>query len=72
MASPRVVHWNGKDLPSELRELPAGTYVLEPVEASPLTADEEAGLRDALHALQAGNGRSRDDVRSRIDSIVRR
>jgi hypothetical protein len=36
MAGARVVHWNGKDIPDELRELPAGTYVLEPVERTPL------------------------------------
>ncbi len=25
----RVVTWNGKDVPAELRELPAGRYVVE-------------------------------------------
>ena len=28
----RVVTWNGKDLPPELRELPMGHYVVQPVE----------------------------------------
>jgi hypothetical protein len=26
----RVVTWNGKDVPAELRELSAGRYVVEP------------------------------------------
>jgi hypothetical protein len=35
----RVVTWNGKDVPPELRELPAGRYVVEAVEeeAPPLS-----------------------------------
>ena len=28
----RVVTWNGQDLPPELRELPAGRYIVEAVE----------------------------------------
>jgi hypothetical protein len=72
MAGARVVHWNGKDLPDELRELPAGTYVLEPVERTPLTEVEEEGLRAAMTSLRAGSGRTVDQVRQRIDAIVRR
>jgi hypothetical protein len=46
----RVVTWNGKDLPPELRELPAGRYVVEAVEdeAPTLTPEEEAGIEAAL------------------------
>jgi hypothetical protein len=45
MAGARVLHWNGKDLPEELRELPAGTYVVEAIDKAPtLTPDEEKGL----------------------------
>jgi hypothetical protein len=59
----RVVHWNGKDLPEELRDLPAGTYVLEAVdEAPPLTPEEDAGLRKALASAVAGTGRAAEDV----------
>jgi hypothetical protein len=42
MAGVRFLHWNGKDVPDELRELPAGTYVVEAVDDAPsLTNDEE-------------------------------
>jgi hypothetical protein len=27
----RVVSWNGKDVPPEIRELPAGRYIVEAV-----------------------------------------
>lgn len=66
MAGARVLHWNGKDLPKELRELPAGTYVVEAVDAATLTPDEERGLAEA-----AGEGRTLDQVRQTIDSITR-
>src|ERR1700730_3332538 len=41
----RLVNWNGKDVPPEMRELPAGRYIVEAVdsEAPPLSADQEAG-----------------------------
>jgi hypothetical protein len=47
------VTWNGKDVPAELRELPAGRYVVEPVddEAPALSPDEEAGIDAALELL---------------------
>ena len=69
MAGARVVHWNGKDIPDELRELPAGTYVLEPVERALLSEEEEQGLRAAMTSLRAGRGRTIDQVRQSIDAI---
>lgn len=73
MAGARVLHWNGTDIPDELRELPAGTYVVEAVDNAPaLTPDEEQGLAEALTSLRAGEGRTADQVRKTIDSIVRR
>ena len=36
-----LIHWNGRDVPSELRALPAGTYVIERT----LTADEARDVR---------------------------
>jgi hypothetical protein len=73
MAGGRTLHWNGKDVPAELRELPAGTYVVEAVDGSPaLTADEEDGLRVAMASLRAGKGRSVDQVRQTIDALLRR
>ena len=73
MAGARVLHWNGKDIPDELRELPAGTYVVEAVDSAPaLTPDEGQGLADALASLRAGEGRTVDQVRRTIDPIIGR
>jgi hypothetical protein len=74
MADPRarVLRWNGQDLPDELRELPAGTYVVEAVDAPLLTREEEEGLERALASLRAGKGRSVDQVRESIASVVDR
>jgi len=69
----RVLHWNGTDLPEELRDLPAGRYVLEPADALPDLPDgEEEGLRQALASLRSGQGRTVDQVRATIDSVLRR
>jgi hypothetical protein len=73
MAGARVIRWNGKDLPEELRELPVGTYVVEAVDEAPtLTMDEEDGLRQALASLRAGKGRTPEQVRQTIDAILSR
>ena len=52
----RVVTWNGKDVPAELRELPAGRYVVEAVdeEAPALSPEEEAGIEAALESYRQG------------------
>ena len=46
----RLITWNGKDLPPEFRDLPAGRYLVEPADyAAPLLSpDEEAGIEAAL------------------------
>jgi hypothetical protein len=73
MAGSRVLNWNGKDLPEELRELPAGRYLVEAVDDGPeLTDDEEEGIRQALASLQAGKGRTLAQVRETIDAILRK
>lgn len=73
MAGARVFHWNGKDIPEELRALPAGDYVVEAVDEAPaLTGDEEQGIAQALASLRVGKGRTADQVRQTIDSILRR
>lgn len=72
MAGARVLHWNGKDLPEELRELPAGTYVVEALEAPALSSEEEEGLRIALASLRAGNGRTIDQVRQAFAGLLRK
>ena len=57
-----VVTWNGKDVPAELRELPAGRYVVEAVddEAPALTLDEEAGIEAALESYRQGRASTRN------------
>lgn len=73
MAGARVLHWNGKDLPEELRELPAGTYVIEALDETPaLSPDEEQGLAEALASLRRGEGRLLDQVRRSIGGITLR
>jgi hypothetical protein len=49
-----VLDWNGKDLPEQLRALPAGRYVLFPLdELVELSPEEEAGLLSALDHARA-------------------
>ena len=76
-----VLNWNGEDLPdevrelmpSELRELPRGRYVLEPVDDVPeLTADEEAGIYAAIESVRAGKGVTPEAAKARIDRILGR
>ena len=52
----QVFTWNGKDVPAELRELPAGRYLVELVEdeAPALSAEEEAGIDAALESYRQG------------------
>ena len=52
----RVVTWNGKDVPTELRELPAGRYVVEAIDedAPVLSPEEEAGIEAALESYRQG------------------
>ena len=70
----RVVNWNGKDVPPELRELPAGRYVVEAVEdeAPPLSADEEAGIEAALESYRHGRVVDAKRARQIIDAALRR
>lgn len=73
MAGARILHWNGIDVPAELRDLPSGQYVVEPVEVEPLlTREEEEGLRKALSSMHAGRGRTMEQVRKTIDALLRR
>lgn len=70
----RTLTWKGKDVPPELRELPAGRYVVEPVEdkAPALTPEEEAGIEAALESYR--HGRVVDSKRAReiIDAALGR
>jgi len=50
----RFVTWNGKDLPAEFRELPAGPYVVEAVDdEAPLESDRQGGAVDVKRARQS-------------------
>ncbi len=70
---PVVVRWNGNDLPDELRALPAGRYVLEPVDnLPPLSQDEDAGIQTALDALRRDEGIGSAQVRHRLDAVLKR
>jgi hypothetical protein len=67
-----VLDWNGEDLPDELRQLPAGRYVVGSGDDAPeLTEDEEEGIRQALASLRAGKGRTANQVRETIEAVFR-
>ena len=70
----RVLRWNGKDLPEELRELPPGDYVVEPLDsdAPGLSPEEEEGIRRALASRDAGHVVSDEEVRRSVDDILER
>jgi len=62
-----VVHWNGKDVPPELEQLPEGRYVIEAVDGVPeLTEDEERGLLAGLASIREGRVVEADDARKRL------
>jgi hypothetical protein len=68
----RIVSWNGKNVPAELRELPAGRYLVEAVEdeARHLSPDEEAGIEAALESYRQGRvvdaGRAREIINAAL------
>ncbi len=70
----RVLNWNGRDLPAELRDLPAGRYVVEPIdeELDALSAEEEAGLRQAIASIEAGHGVPIEKLDAAIDEALAR
>ena len=70
----RVVTWNGKDVPPELGELPAGRYVVEAVEdgAPALTLEEEAGIEAALESYRQGRVVDSKRAREIIDAAFGR
>jgi hypothetical protein len=70
----KVVTWNGKDVPTELRELPAGRYVVEALdeEAPALTPEEEAGIEAALESYRQGRVVDAKRARQIIDAALGR
>ena len=68
-----IVRWNGTDLPAELRDLPAGRYIVESIDdVPPLTLDEDTGLQLALDELAHGGGVDDADAQRRITAPLRR
>jgi hypothetical protein len=70
---PTIVRWNGADRPEELRKLPAGRYIVVPIDdVPPLTPDEDAGLQLALGGLEHGGGVDDADAERRIKAPLQR
>ena len=69
----RLITWNGKDLPPEFRDLPAGRYLVEPADyAAPLRSpDEEAGIEAALESYRQGRVVDTKRARKIIDASTR-
>jgi hypothetical protein len=70
----RILTWNGKDVPAELRELPAGRYVVEAVEdeAPALSPEEEAGIEAALESYRQGRVVDSKRAREILDAALGR
>jgi hypothetical protein len=70
----RILTWNGKDVPAELRDLPAGRYVVETVdeEAPALSPEEEAGIEAALESYRQGRVVDAKRAREIIDAALGR
>jgi hypothetical protein len=70
----RVLTWNGKDVPPELRELPAGRYVVEAIEdeVPALSPEEEASIEAALESYRHGRVVDAKRAREIIDAALGR
>ena len=70
----RILTWNGKDVPTELRDLPPGRYIVEAVEneARALTPAEEAGIETALESYRQGGVVDSNRAREIIDATLGR
>jgi hypothetical protein len=63
----RILKWNGQDVPDELRSLPAGRYVVEPVDEVPdLTDEEEQGLTTAIESARQGDVFTVEEARRKV------
>jgi hypothetical protein len=65
----RVLHWNGRNVPSELRKLPAGDYMIAAYQK--LTSDEEKGLDEAIEAIDRGEGIPGEKVHAELKSMLK-
>ena len=65
--------WNGKDVPPELRERPAGRYVVEAFEDEvPVSPEEEAGIEAARESYREGRVVDAKPAREIIDATLGR
>ena len=68
-----VLHWNGRDVPPELEQLPEGRYVIEPVDAVPeLTNEEDEGLIRGLASIRAGRTVEAEDAKRKLLGRLRK
>jgi hypothetical protein len=67
-----VVDWNGQDLPSELRELPAGRYVVELVDDAAFNDDEARGIDLALEQYHRGQTIEAAQARQIFDALLKK
>lgn len=67
-----VLDWNGKDLPLELRDLPAGRYVVEAVDDALFNDDEVRGIELALEQYRRGETIEAAQARTIFDSLLKR
>ncbi|HEX3480061.1 MAG TPA: hypothetical protein VHT91_33815 [Kofleriaceae bacterium] len=67
-----IVDWNGKDLPSELHDLPAGRYMVEAIDDAALTDEEERGVELALEQYRRGQTVTAAQAREIFDALLKR
>ena len=69
----RVLTWNGKTFPPELRKLPPGRYAVESLEDLPqLTAEEDAAVQAGLDSLERGEGIPAEEVHAGLRAMLRK
>jgi hypothetical protein len=70
----RILTWNGRDVPAELLDLPAGRYLVVPMDenAPALSLEEEAGIEAALESYRQGRVIDAERAREIFDAVVRR
>ena len=70
----QFVTWNGRDVPPEFHELPAGLDVVEPIEdeAPTLSPAEDAGIEAALESYRQGHVVDAKRAREIIDAALGR
>ena len=69
----RLLEWNGKDLPSELKNLPPGRYVVQSADVAPaLNPEDEDALIDGLAQLDRGEGVPANEVYRQLGQAIKR